>query len=75
MEETLAEEGLTLRDLKVKKLHGKAVRGVERRLIVIPEEFAFDEPQADDVYPGRMKMVLRFFLPRGSSGLFPRLRW
>ncbi len=66
LERTLKDEGITLPDLKVKKLHGKAVRGVERRLVVVPEEFAFDEPTADELYPEKMKMVLYFFLPRGS---------
>jgi tRNA pseudouridine13 synthase len=62
----LAEENITLNDLKVKKLHGKAVRGTERKLIVLPEEFAFDEPAADELHPGQKKFTLRFYLPRGS---------
>ncbi len=62
----LDEEHIALTDLKVKKLPGKAVRGVERRLVVVPQEFAFDEPKDDELYPGRKKLTLHFSLPRGS---------
>jgi len=66
LESALAEENIGLENLKVKKLHGKAVRGTERKAVVVPEEFAFDEPRADELYPGRKKITLFFFLPRGS---------
>ncbi|MBN2353236.1 MAG: tRNA pseudouridine(13) synthase TruD [Spirochaetales bacterium] len=66
LDAALAEENIGLGNLKVKKLHGKAVRGAERRAVVVPEEFAFDEPRPDELYPGRMKITLHFFLRRGS---------
>jgi tRNA pseudouridine13 synthase len=66
LDRALAEENIGLENLKVKKLHGKAVRGTERKAAVAPERFAFDEPARDELYPGRLKLTLHFFLPRGS---------
>jgi tRNA pseudouridine13 synthase len=66
LDTVLADEKINLSHLKVKKLHGKAVRGTERKAIVIPEQFAFDGPENDDVFSGRKKMTLDFYLPRGS---------
>jgi tRNA pseudouridine13 synthase len=62
----LDEEHISLGDLKVKKLPGKAVRGVERALIAVPEEFRVNTPANDECYPGRYKIGLEFSLPRGT---------
>jgi len=62
----LGEENIRLSDLKVKKLRGKAVRGVMRNLVVMPDDFSVSAPAEDDMYPGRYKLELSFCLPRGS---------
>jgi tRNA pseudouridine13 synthase len=66
LEEVLAQEGIGLSDLRVRQMHRIRVGGVDRSAIVVPEEFQADTPAPDDMYPGRWKTVLRFFLPRGS---------
>jgi len=64
--EVLEEEGIGLADLRVRQMHGIRVAGVERPAIVVPVDFSVSAPEPDDQYPGRLKTVLRFFLPRGS---------
>jgi tRNA pseudouridine13 synthase len=64
--EVLEEEGIGLADLRVRQMHGIHVGGVERPAIVVPVDFSVSAPEPDDQYPGRLKTVLRFFLPRGS---------
>jgi len=66
VEEVLQSEGIRLADLRVRQMHRIRVGGVERRAIVVPEELAAPETGPDELYPGRRKATLRFFLPRGS---------
>jgi tRNA pseudouridine13 synthase len=66
LSETLEEEGIGLSDLRVRQMHGISVGGVERPAIVVPEDFSLSSPQEDELYPGRLKAVLGFFLPRGA---------
>jgi tRNA(Glu) U13 pseudouridine synthase TruD len=47
-------------------MHRIKVGGVERPAAVIPGDLAISAPQDDDLYPGRKKTTLRFFLSRGS---------
>jgi tRNA pseudouridine13 synthase len=62
----LEEEGIGLADLRVRQMHGISVGGVERPAIVIPEDFSTSPPEDDEMYPGRLKMAVGFFLPRGA---------
>ena len=62
----LEEEGIGLADLRVRNMRKLAVGGVERAAVVVPEDFAQSPPGPDDLYPGRLKTTLRFFLPRGA---------
>ena len=62
----LEEEGIGLSDLRVRQMHGIRVGGIDRTAIVVPEDFSVSTPEADEMYPGRLKAVLGFFLPRGS---------
>jgi len=39
---------------------------VDRRAVVVPEDLAVSAGSADELYPGRQKVALSFFLPRGS---------
>jgi tRNA pseudouridine13 synthase len=64
--EVLDMEGIRLADLRVRQMHRIRVGGVERAAIVVPEGLAISRPEEDDLYPGRKKSTLRFFLPRGS---------
>lgn len=64
--EVLEEEGIGLADLRVRQMHGIHVGGIERPAVVVPEDFSISPPAEDDLYPGRLKTVLGFFLPRGA---------
>jgi tRNA pseudouridine13 synthase len=64
--EVLEEEGIGLPDLRVRQMQRIHVGGVERPAIVVPEDFSVSSPEPDDLYPGRLKALLRFFLPRGA---------
>ena len=62
----LEEEGIGLSDLRVRQMHGIRVGGIDRAAMVVPEDFSISAPTDDEMYPGRLKTVLGFFLPRGS---------
>ena len=64
--EVLDGEGIRLSDLRVRQMHRIRVGGVMRAAVVTPEDLSASAPQADERYPGRQKIVLSFFLPRGS---------
>lgn len=64
--EVLEEEGIGLPDLRIRQMHGIRVGGIERPAIIVPEDFSVASPEQDDQYPGRLKTVLGFFLPRGA---------
>jgi tRNA pseudouridine13 synthase len=62
----LEEEGIRLSDLRVRQMSRIRVGGVPRAAVVIPEDLAASPPEDDELYPGKKKQTLRFFLPRGS---------
>jgi tRNA pseudouridine13 synthase len=66
LDEVLVQEGISLADLRVRQMHGIHVGGVERAALVVPEGFTMGEPEPDELYPGRFKAQVSFFLPRGS---------
>jgi tRNA pseudouridine13 synthase len=66
VDEVLAAEGIGLADLKVRQMRRIAVHGMERPAVVVPQELAVSDGEEDDLYPGRRKLNLEFFLPRGS---------
>ncbi|MEK6636046.1 MAG: tRNA pseudouridine(13) synthase TruD, partial [Planctomycetota bacterium] len=51
----------------IRKIRQAFFKGIERKAVVIPEELSVDYSD-DEIYTGREKLVLRFFLPRGSYG-------
>ena len=53
-------------DLRVRQMHRIHVGGVPRTAAILPERMVVTPIEADDLYPGRRKATLRFFLPRGS---------
>jgi tRNA pseudouridine13 synthase len=61
----VAEMGLAWEDLRVKGLKDVFFSKGERAAIFLPTETAHDVA-ADELYPGRMKVTLRFDLPKGA---------
>jgi tRNA pseudouridine13 synthase len=66
LEEVLGREGIALSDLRVRQLPRISVHGVERPMLLVPREFGMSDAAQDELYPGKMKVTLRFSLPRGS---------
>jgi tRNA pseudouridine13 synthase len=66
LDTVLADEKIELSDLRVRQMHRIQVGGVERAAVVVPEDLTLTTPEPDDLYPGKRKAVLRFFLPRGA---------
>ena len=62
----LEEEGIRLTDLRVRQMRGISVGGVMRAAVVRPQDLEVTPAADDEMYPGRQKIVLSFFLPRGS---------
>jgi len=62
----LAREGIGWSDLRVRQLSRVRVHGVERAALVFPRDLKVGEPVEDELYPGRHRLTLEFFLPRGS---------
>ncbi|MDO8140137.1 MAG: tRNA pseudouridine(13) synthase TruD, partial [Candidatus Brocadiales bacterium] len=70
--ETLYSEVLRENDLKspmfnIRKIRQAFFKGIERNVVVIPEELSVDYSD-DEIYQGKKKLVLDFFLPRGCFG-------
>jgi tRNA pseudouridine13 synthase len=61
----VAEMGLAWEDLRVKGLKDVFFSKGERAAVFLPTETAHDVA-ADELYPGRMKVTLRFDLPKGA---------
>jgi len=66
VEEVLAEEQVRLADLRVRQMQRLSAHGVERRAFVRPEGLVVSAAADDELYPGKKKLQLGFFLPRGS---------
>ncbi|MCX7680915.1 MAG: tRNA pseudouridine(13) synthase TruD [Anaerolineae bacterium] len=62
----LAEEGLTLQDLKARILKKAYLPKGKRALFLFPRQLEVSEPTTDERFPGRSKLTLQFTLPRGS---------
>lgn len=66
VEEVLDGEKIRLSDLRVRQMSRISAHGVERTAFVRPEELAVAAAGPDELYPGKVKLGLDFFLPRGS---------
>jgi tRNA pseudouridine13 synthase len=65
--QVLAREGLSLEQLELKlRIRGVFFKAYPRKAVVLPERLKASAPETDDLYPGRKKLVLSFFLPPGS---------
>ena len=66
LHEVLSEEEIRLGDLRVRQMRRMIVHGVQRPALVTPEGLSVSDPLDDELYQGKKKVSLRFFLPRGS---------
>jgi len=66
VEEVLAEESVRLADLRVRQMRRLSAHGVQRAAFVRPESLAVSAAVEDELYPGRLRLTVAFFLPRGS---------
>jgi tRNA pseudouridine13 synthase len=64
--QVLAEEGLTLNDLKARILKKAYLPKGKRPLLLFPQDASASSPEPDDRFPGHHKLTLTFTLPRGS---------
>lgn len=64
-ETVLADEGLSLRELRVKYPRDSFFSKGQRAAIVIPQDLKIHEDN-DDLNPGRHRVTLQFILPRGA---------
>jgi len=65
-QEVLAAEGLALDDLKARILKKAYLAKGSRAVLLVPEEMRMAAPLADERFPGRLKLSVRFVLPPGS---------
>ena len=65
-EKVLGEQGLSLRELRVKYPRDSFFSKGERQAIVKPRSLKMTRTGEDDLNPGRHRMALEFVLPRGS---------
>lgn len=65
--EVLEENNLKPPMFNIRKLRQAFFKGIERRAIVIPEDLSVDYAE-DEIYQGKKKLILKFFLPRGCYG-------
>ena len=56
------------RAFALRKLTRAYLKAIPRDVLLFPEGLELQEVAPDDLYPGRVKVRLRFFLPRGAYG-------
>jgi tRNA pseudouridine13 synthase len=66
IEAILDKEGFTLRDLKARVLKKAYLGKGARALLLLPRDLTWEAAKADERFPGRYKLTVRFFLARGS---------
>lgn len=59
-------EKIELRDLKVRQMSRIYINGIQRPAILLPEGFAIERVENDELYKSKRKITLKFFLPRGG---------
>jgi len=65
-EAVLAEEGLTLQDMKARVLKRAYLSRSTRALLVFPQELSVGEAEDDELFPSRYKLTVHLTLPPGS---------
>jgi tRNA pseudouridine13 synthase len=66
MQKILQSEGITQKDLRLKKLKKTYFKKAQRKAIVRPEDFCIDDATDDELNEGKSKVILSFKLPKGS---------
>jgi tRNA pseudouridine13 synthase len=62
----LEAEGMEISDLRVTGLRNVRLRGAVRPLMVRPADLDLVGPCDDDLNPGRLKLTVKFGLPKGA---------
>jgi len=62
----LEQEGIKSGDFNLRKVRKVYFKSFLRPAVVIPEGLYIGNPAKDELYPGKQKLGLKFFLPRGS---------
>ncbi len=65
--EVLQENNLKSPMFNIRKLRQAFFKGIERRAIITPQDLSVDFAE-DEIYQGKKKLILKFFLPRGCYG-------
>ena len=65
--EVLKENNLKSPLFNIRKLRQAFFKGIERKAIVTPEDLSVNSAE-DEIYQGKKKLILKFFLPRGCYG-------
>jgi len=66
IEAILKEESFCAHDLKARVLKKAYLTKGSRALLLMPQDLTWEAAEADDHFQKRLKLKLRFFLPRGS---------
>lgn len=64
--EVLVERGVSLAQFNLRQLRQGFFKSHQRAAVVAPEGLETGSPEDDEIYPGKLKLALRFRLPRGS---------
>ena len=64
-QEVLDENELRLPMFNITKIRQAFFKGVQRHALIVPEDLSFEFVK-DEIYEGRHKLTLKFFLTRGS---------
>lgn len=65
--EVLRESNVKLSFFNIREIRQAFFKGTERNAVVVPEDLIIDYSD-DEIYAGKKRLVLKFFLPRGSFG-------
>lgn len=66
LQQVIAEQGMALREMRVKYPRDSFFSKGERQALVKPTQFKVDSIEDDDLNSGRKRVTLQFQLPRGS---------
>ena len=64
----LLERGLHRGSFNLRRLRQAYFKSTERSAIVVPATLKMEEAESDELYHDRLKMVVKFDLPRGCYG-------
>jgi len=67
MNAVLEKEGLNLKSLKLKfRIKGLYFKPWNRPAVFLPDKLTIGDPQPDELYPGKLKLVISFILAPGT---------